>query len=82
MAGTTANTGNMAKSLAVSDKGDVTVDKGVGDCRRETRTGLTGLLLLVFLCCFNSEVISFNQERCIFMALKDCFDGDWTVTGM
>jgi len=81
----------MSEPPVVSDRGDVTVGlgdlvsgKGMGiivDCG-ETRTGLAGLLLLVFLCCFNGEVIPSNRGRCAPMALKDRFDGDWAVTGM
>jgi hypothetical protein len=51
------------------------------DCG-EMRTGLAGLLLLVFLCRFNGEVIPSNWGRCAPMALKDHFDGDWAITGM
>jgi hypothetical protein len=64
--------------------GDLVSGKGMGiivDCR-ETRTGLAGLLLLVFLCRFNGEVIPSNWERCIPVALKDRFDGDWTVASV
>lgn len=88
MAGAGTTTGDVSKLLAASDRGDITVGldnrlvsgKGMGDCQ-EMRTGPAGLLLLAFLCRFNGEVILSNRDRCIPVALKDHFDGDWTVAG-
>ena len=66
----------MSESPEVSDRGDVTVGLGdlvsgkvIVDCG-ETRTGLKGMLLLVFLCRFNGKVIPSNWERCIPAPLR------------
>jgi hypothetical protein len=80
-AGTNTGPGDVSELAAASDKGDVEVGlgnrlvsgKGMGDCR-EMRA-----VLLAFLCRFNGEVIPSNRDRCIPVALKDRFDGDWTV---